>query len=437
MSQFKAGFARIDITPPLGINMAGYFSQRVADGILTPLEANAVAVSDGKNNAVIISVDIIGMPQKLLDHCRQNISKLCGISYEAVFISSTHTHTGPCIGHGRYETNPSYDEMLFSKISDVARIALEDLNPATIEIGRGNVANVSYIRRYRMKDGTIKTNPGVGNPDIVHPIGTPDEELQLVSFKRSDGKEIIVVNFQVHPDVIGGCKISPDFPGVVRNTLERVLPNANCIYINGAQGDTNHYNTSPKPGEITRGIKRSQYMGYAIAGEALKVYTMTRESEPGKVAFGQLTVTAPSNRTSDSDSLIRAKEIIGLHETGQNEKIGKGNTVTLLVAEAYRMIRLENGPDAFQLYVTGISFGDICIIGFPGEPFTEIGCKTKASSPFDMTIISCCANGSEGYFPMHDAFEEGGYEARSSNFKSGIAELLISGAEKLTKQLKV
>lgn len=40
------------------------------------------------------------------------------------------------------------------------------------------------------------------------------------------------------------------------------------------------------------------------------------------------------------------------------------------------------------------------------------------------------------YFPMMDAYQEGGYEAGSSNFKAGVAELLISEAQEILRQLK-
>ena len=59
-AEFKAGFARVDITPPLGIQMTGYFHKvydRTADGVLDPLHAECVAVSDGTNSALIFRVD--------------------------------------------------------------------------------------------------------------------------------------------------------------------------------------------------------------------------------------------------------------------------------------------------------------------------------------------------------------------------------------------
>ena len=63
----KAGFGRIDITPPFGVSVQGYFEKRLADGILDPLLATAVAFDDGERRAVVISVDVIGFNQLLME----------------------------------------------------------------------------------------------------------------------------------------------------------------------------------------------------------------------------------------------------------------------------------------------------------------------------------------------------------------------------------
>ena len=60
-AEFKAGFARVDATPPLGIPIVGYFHKRVADGVLDPLNVECVAVSDGTNSALIYCVDDLGL----------------------------------------------------------------------------------------------------------------------------------------------------------------------------------------------------------------------------------------------------------------------------------------------------------------------------------------------------------------------------------------
>ncbi len=49
---------------------------------------------------------------------------------------------------------------------------------------------------------------------------------------------------------VGGCKISADWPGFVRRTVEKVLDNAKCIFFNGAQGDVNHVKVHPKEGDL-------------------------------------------------------------------------------------------------------------------------------------------------------------------------------------------
>jgi len=436
MSIFKAGFARLDITPPLGVNISGYYNQRIADGILDNLYASAVAVNDGTNTAVALSLDIIGMPKNKMDAYRKLIAEKNSLSFEAVFIACTHTHTGPVMDNRLFAEDLEYNAYLGRKLCDVVSLAIADLKPATVSIGRSKAPGISFVRRFRMKDGKIQTNPGVGNPNILEPIGTPDETVQLVRIHRENAEEILLVNFQVHPDVIGGTKFSADYPKFVRDTLEKALDNVYCIYFNGAQGDTNHINVFTTPDKSNRGYEHSKHMGRCIAGAVLQIYGKTEPVKADKISFGQNDIEIPSNR-ADKSKIPEAEKIIALHEAGREDEIPyKGMELTTVVAEAYRIKRLENGPDSFILPLTAISFGDVSIAGVPGEPFTDIGRGIKEGSPFEMTIVCCCANGYEGYFPMQSAYDEGGYEARSSKFKPGVAEAIIEGSVELLKKIK-
>ncbi|MBQ6329132.1 MAG: hypothetical protein IJI35_08980 [Kiritimatiellae bacterium] len=45
---FKAGFARVDITPPLGTPIVGYFEERRAKGVLDGLEDMAINTGASK-----------------------------------------------------------------------------------------------------------------------------------------------------------------------------------------------------------------------------------------------------------------------------------------------------------------------------------------------------------------------------------------------------
>ena len=60
----KAGFAKLEITSPLGSNLNGYFTVRPAQDVVEPLYANALAFSDGENTVLAISLDISEIIQK-------------------------------------------------------------------------------------------------------------------------------------------------------------------------------------------------------------------------------------------------------------------------------------------------------------------------------------------------------------------------------------
>ncbi|MEA4824353.1 MAG: hypothetical protein VB111_09610 [Clostridiaceae bacterium] len=454
MSTFKVGFSRVDITPPLGIPIAGYFVKRLADGVLDNLDCNCIAVSDGEKTALLYSLDLISINQKTDDVYRAVISKATGVPYEGIFLACTHTHTGPSVGRGDANSEAFdegikvYDEFLGTRLADAGVFAIADLSEASMYIGRSRAERVAFIRRYRMKDGSIRTNPGVNNPEIDGPIGTPDDTVQVVRFKRPGKKEVVVVNFQVHPDVIGGNKISADWPRAVRETVEGALPGkVDCVFFNGTQGDTNHVCTDPREGEleglelesfddVARGYEHSHHMGRAIAGAALQVYGKCAPVTAGPVRYAHSVLSVPSQMPTP-EQLPLAHKYNDLHKAGRDADIPfVGMQLTTVVAEAGRMVKLENGPDHFDLYLSSVAIGDVAFAGFPGEPFTDIGRGTKEGSPFKMTIACCLTNGSEGYFPVESAYKEGGYEARSSNFAAGISTALINGQVAQLKALK-
>jgi hypothetical protein len=110
--------------------------------------------------------------------------------------------------------------------------------------------------------------------------------------------------------------------------------------------------------------------------------------------------------------------------------------LTTVVAEAGRKVRLENGPDFFEMPLSALCLNNIALIGIPGEPFMGIGKALKETVGWDLVLPSCLTNGDGGYFPMMDAYVEGGYEAGSSPFKAGVAELIIDEGKKLLNEMK-
>jgi hypothetical protein len=425
MNTIRAGFSRIDITPPLGIYISGYYEPRQAQGVLDPLLASALALRDDQETAIVFSLDLIGIAQQVLDGMRERIAAACGLARRQIFVACTHIHTGPEITGRLFPVDPAYNERLVHLLTQAAVAAILDLKPATLRIARQTAPGISFIRRFRMKDGSVRTNPGVNNPAVLSAIGTPDETVQIVRIERKQAGEILLVNFQVHPDVVKGNLFSADYIKFVRDTLEGALPGAHCLYLNGAQGDVNHVNIHP--GKTTlECYDQARHMGRVIAGAVLQAYSLAQPVSAEGIGAAERALLVDVNK-GDPEKLPEARRIIELHDTGRADQIpGEGMGKTTQVAEAHRMLRLSDGPDKLPLNMTAIRFGDVCIAGIPGEPFTGIGRGIKELSPFAMQIVCCCANGYEGYFPMQDAFDEGGYEARSSSFKPGVAESIIA-----------
>ena len=86
--------------------------------------------------------------------------------------------------------------------------------------------------------------------------------------------------------------------------------------------------------------------------------------------------------------------------------------LTTVVAEAGRMVRLENGPDFFDMELSGVAVGPVALIGIPGEPFNGIARAIRKASPFKYTFIASLAQSQSGYVPMPECFERGGYEVQ-------------------------
>ena len=131
----KAGFSRVDITPPLGSFVAGYFRDRYAKGILDPIYLNAVAVTDGKETAVIITADILYITAKYADQVRALIEERTGIPKNHVMISSLHQHTSIAIRDNEPQgtvSDKAYLDILYRKFADAALLALDDMKEASL-----------------------------------------------------------------------------------------------------------------------------------------------------------------------------------------------------------------------------------------------------------------------------------------------------------------
>ncbi|MBQ3074886.1 MAG: hypothetical protein IJC26_02355 [Clostridia bacterium] len=431
----KIGFGKVDVTPPLGSGLAGYFHVRESIGILDPIYLTAVVIEAREERIAVITGDFLSMYLTQATEIRSLIAGETGIPEEHILMQALHQHTST----GTSKVPDFYKENLKRKYVDVVKLALDDLAECRVTVAEKETAEpVSFIRRYRMKDGSVMTNPGFLNPDIDHPLGKADNTVRLVRFHREGKGDIAMVGFQTHPDTLGGNRFSADWPGFVRRTVEKKLEDegVRCILVNGCQGDTNHFNVSrPKPPASTaeRYEKVTRLIGETIAAAALDVWNEGKAVEEGPIS-GEVTLHTIRTNWDGIEQIEEAKEIMRLLA----EKLPTPRPLDLAERGRYaRLARLENAALFQKVNVTMVAFGKVAIVGYSGEPFTEYADVLRKAFPELFILTACNCNGAQGYLPSAAAFDEGGYEANSSAFTPITPGLLQNEAkEKLQRHLK-
>ena len=452
MSNFKVGYAEVNINPPLGAGVSGYYIPRYGKGFLDDLMSEVMILSLGEKKIVLISVDVCGFDKSVLAEVKKGITEKTGIPGENVFLAATHTHTGSLLVpteafEADVEVIRKYAEFVTNRLVDCTVMALADLKDAKMGFITGYAPErVAYIRRYKMKDGSTMTCPPVGDPNIDHPIGELDQRVHVLRFDREGGESIVLVNYGVHADTINGEMFSSDWPGWMRRTVEKALDGTKCMFFAGAQGDVGSTHVFPEGGDMNdteisfdnemKSPGMARFVGRALAGTVLQVYDKVEYIDVDDIEIIEKIVAIPAN-VPPKEALPLAHKYKELHDAGKDDEIPyTAMELTTVVAEALRMCRMENGPENFMLNITGVKIGGVAMVGIPGEPFTDIGVGIKEAEGWRMIMPCALTNGNMGYFPMQSAYDEGGYEARTSPFKAGVAEKIIEGGKALLDEMK-
>ncbi len=426
----KAGFSRVDVTPPLGSYISGYFYERYAKGVLDPIELNAIAYSDEGETVILVIADFIGVDKKYCDEIREKISARVGIAADHIMLTSLHQHTSVCIAEkDKYTRNDSsYMDLVYRKYCDVAQMALDDMKEATLCFASEETAEpIAFIRKYLMTDGTIIGHPYGRQQEIVRRLGDGDNTVRLLRFKREGANDIALVNFCTHPDVIKGEYLSADWPGFVRRYVEHDLEGVSCLLLNGVQGDSNHCDYLKT---LRNGYEHSRFMGRTIADTVLRIWDKTAPQASVKVGGGIETVFLPT-RTDGLEDYEKCKQLLedvnlkkeGVHPSGA--ELGRAGRIT----------KLRNAPLFQQIPVTVMMLGDFALVGFGGEPFTHYATAVREACPDKTVLTACCCNGYEGYLPTRQEFERDSYEANSSPFPPSLEEECVKAAVRLIHQL--
>ena len=423
----RAGTYAQIVTPPVGTSLAGYFNDRVSTAVHDDLLAKALVLECGMVKVAVCVCDLIHMSRPLIAEARRIASEAIGIPPDHIWLSCTHTHTGPELNTERpwVQVNEEYVKGLPALIANAIIQADADMKPAALRLGEEFEDGVSFNRRFRMKDGSVRFNPGKLNPDIIGPDGPIDPQINVLRVDDESGQPMcILYNFALHPDVKSGCEISADWPGESCRIVSSLYESRPLvIHMQGTCGNINHIDVTTK--RYQSGWAEVERISRVLAG---KVLAASELSEPMSDALGVATDVLDIKYHPMTDALREHAEKVLAQENPDEKEIAQARYI--------RDYALD-GKSA-EVQIQAIRVGDTAFVGIPGEYFVEYGMSIKEWSPFCQTFVGELANGSFGYIPTQDAFYPGTYETMpilSATLEPSAGVRIANAAGQLLRKL--
>lgn len=402
-AELRAGLARVDITPDQPVTLAGYESRKdLSKGVHDPLCARAVAFEKDGRKLVLVSTDSLGFYGGTAEPTRQAILDACSLQPSELFLCAIHTHSAPSLtlnaerGHAN---NIAYTKALQSKLVQLTREALDHLQPVRLGLGSGS-SPVGVNRREVAQDAEGKTKIILGR----NVSELTDREVQVLKLVRPENDQLagVLFDYATHSTSLGpgNYLISGDIHGLAEQFLEKYLgPEIVAAGFAGASGNIDPWvRVLPEFRTSNGWIPEPVLMGTMLGEEVARVLERIRLS-------------------ADRTEIKTALRTLQLPAKPR----GSANTTTNTTS---------------PIVITVASLGDIAFVGWGGEVFNEIGKKVKTGSPFSTTFVFTHCNGTGGYVPIRDAYEQGGYEVQTSSFAPGGGERLAEETLRLLRELK-
>lgn len=409
-----AGFGRVEISARVaGAQLVGYrTTSRRAIFVHDPLHVRALVLGAGAQQVAICSVELCCVGSDVVAAARARVERATGIPRERVFVSATHTHSGP------RDVDPAcWPQGLDEQICAAVEQACERFAPARVGVGWGMVHGVAMNRR-RFED----------------PV---DPAVLVVRVDDADGSPLgLWWGFGCHPVVLGPDNLlaSGDWPASTARLLEERLGGV-AVFGQGACADVN---------PLTAGVRAHLDAQWPVLGNV-----------PGASYYGPARTAAAEHRIGnraggsfiEAERLGRAvgEEVVRVHrgiETGPLEGLWT-RTLALDAPPARPAAAAAGGPveeavrpraphdEPLELMLVGIEGPGIVLVGAPVELFCESGVRLRralraagVAHPFAVGY----ANGWRGYLPPRHAFAEGGYEvgwAHASGLPASLEAALV------------
>ncbi len=420
-AELRAGAAKSCITPALGTRINGGVGPSTARHIHDDLFVRALVLDDGTVRLAFAVVDTCLLDRPVFDEAKRLVQRQTGLAPERVMMSATHTHSaGSACGAHLVDADETYRAWLPGRIADAVRCAVNNLAPAQLAWGSGNVPQHVFCRRLLIKPGMTYTNQlGFTNelakmnwdsphPADGEPAGPTDPEVSVLSVKYADGRPLaLLANYSLHyVGDVGPGHISADYFGAFSDRIQQLLsadrldPPFVGILCNGTSGDINNVNPKTKR-EAAPPYTQIRRVAEDVAQEVLRV-TRSLEHRRELKLRASLRECVVTTRRPNAAEVEEARAIVA----GRPVEKLSGWTDDY----AREQLFLADWPAEVSLPIQIFRIGDLAIAAWPGEIFAASGLDLKRRSPVKPLFNIGLANGWYGYIPPPEQFRLGAYE---------------------------
>jgi hypothetical protein len=410
-SHWKAGVARVRITPEEPIWLAGFAHRdRPSEGILSDIWAKALALEDETGElAVLLTTDLVGFSREDVERLAARVRQAAGVRRERLLANYSHNHSAP-VTRGvlplYYELPPDqirtvarYTDRLFDRLVDVITEAVRNRAPAQLAFEQG-LAGFAVNRRRARPGGRVLPGP-------------VDHDVPVLSVRDGAGRlKAVVFGYACHATALAGYKVSGDWPGFAQAALEERHPGAVALFVAGAGGDQN-----PLP----------RYHG---ADERLRPYAEALPEMYGRIlaAAVDLVLAGPMRpvegplRAGLEEVELRFQAAPSVEELERRLASAQAGYVRRAIQHLIDRLRRDGRlPESCPYPVQLWRFGEaLTLVALTGEPVVDYSLRLKAHFGWERTWVAGYMNELLAYIPSRRVLEEGGYEGTEGMWEYGL-----------------
>lgn len=432
----RAGASQQDISPRGPAALFGYPNvERISTGIHDPLLASVLYLEKGDTRLVLASLDILFIDPPTARKLRRAVARAVAVPEDCVFISCTHTHSGPVT-----------DRLLAWSSGSVNFAFLRRIQKQVVQSCRAAAASaVPAELAWTTADAT-----GVGG-NRISPRGVIDPECGILAVRNRRTQKLLSVAmiYGMHPTVLheDSKKISSDFPHYARKHLREVFGGKLVVVYHNAPCGNQSPRYFVKAQTFAEAERLGNKLGKAAASSLVKIREKYWCADP-VLAGKRKTVTLPRRRLLP---LQKAKGLLEEYRWNYRRLVAEnaphpevrtaecavfGAESTLQLAKAFAQGHIERLLKKYSpIEVQTLRIGEVCVAGFPGECFTEYALLLKKKSKMKTFAVSLVNGELQGYIVTKEAEAKGGYEATNSLFAPSAGNILVSSARKLADAL--